>query len=174
MNHVMLDLETLGNDSNSIIVQICACYFDEKTGEIGDTFFRNIDAIDCEKYGLHCTASTVMWWLQQDKLASESLFLIPQPLKESLVLLLDFLKNADNIWQHSSFDCPILTNAIKRVGIENTIFYRAWKDLRSAIYCLNINLAEFCFEGTEHNALDDCKFQIKYLVDGLNKIVKKD
>jgi len=169
MNHVMLDLETFGTDSNAVIVQICACYFDEKTGEIGDTFLRNIDAADCEKYGLTCNASTVYWWLQQNKIVSKGLLINPQPLKESLVLLLEFLDGAAYIWQHSSFDCPILNNAIKKVGINNNIFYRVWKDLRSAEYCLNIDKDKFQFEGLQHNALSDCKFQIKYLVDGLKR-----
>ncbi len=131
-------------------------------------FEVNIDPEDCEKYGLHCTASCVKWWLQQDKEAQRKLFQNEIPLKMALNQLIDFLKDATVIWQHSSFDKPIIDNAIKKVGIINPIHYSVWKDLRSAEYCLNINKNQFSFEGIGHNVIDDCKNQIKRLVYGFN------
>ena len=173
MNHVMLDLETFGNDFNSIIVQIGAWYFNEQ-GKLGKKLCINVDSEDCEKYGLNCTASTVKWWLQQDNETIKKLFENPKPLKDSLIILLDFLKDADYIWQHSSFDAPILNNAIKKVGLVNSIHYRTWKDLRSAEYCLGIDKSKFSFVGKAHYSIDDCLFQIKYLVSGLKRKVKSN
>ncbi len=43
MRNIMIDLETLGNGENGVFPIICAVKFDPVTGEIGDTFFRNID-----------------------------------------------------------------------------------------------------------------------------------
>ena len=43
MKDVMIDFETLGNSNNAVVVQIGACYFDRKTGEIGYKFETNID-----------------------------------------------------------------------------------------------------------------------------------
>ena len=43
MKHIMIDLETMGNKSYSAIVSIGAVKFDIKTGETGETFYRNVN-----------------------------------------------------------------------------------------------------------------------------------
>ena len=37
---LMLDLETLGTFMNAPIITVGACFFDIRTGEIGETFYR--------------------------------------------------------------------------------------------------------------------------------------
>ena len=40
MNHLMIDLETMGNKPNAPIVSIGAVFFEPSTGELGDEFYR--------------------------------------------------------------------------------------------------------------------------------------
>lgn len=47
MNHVMLDIETLGNQSNSVITSLGAVEFNLETGETGREFWQNIDVQSC-------------------------------------------------------------------------------------------------------------------------------
>ncbi|MBK0004878.1 3'-5' exonuclease, partial [Erwinia sp. S38] len=42
MNHLMIDLETMGNKPNAAIVSIGAVFFEPDSGEIGNTFYSNV------------------------------------------------------------------------------------------------------------------------------------
>ncbi|MFM9673750.1 3'-5' exonuclease, partial [Streptomyces galilaeus] len=68
MNHVMLDLETMGQGNNAAIVAIGAVFFEPTTGEIGDTFYRKIDLESAAQYG-EIDPNTVLWWLKQSDAA---------------------------------------------------------------------------------------------------------
>ena len=58
--NVMVDLETLGNGSESVIISIGAVEFDPETGELGREFYKVVDAQSCVDAGLKIDASTVM------------------------------------------------------------------------------------------------------------------
>ena len=72
-NHVMVDIETLGNKSRSVILSISAVKFDIKTGETFEEFHRTIDLKTCLDVGLEINADTFYWWTQQSKEALEKL-----------------------------------------------------------------------------------------------------
>ena len=63
MNNLMLDLETMGNTSDSAIIAIGACYFDPKTGKIEGEFYKEISLESAVKYGGKVDPSTVVWWM---------------------------------------------------------------------------------------------------------------
>lgn len=52
MKHIMLDIETMGNQSYSSILSIGAVKFDLNTGETGDEFYTTIDLKSCLDLGL--------------------------------------------------------------------------------------------------------------------------
>ena len=58
MKDVMIDLETFGNGSDACIIQIGGAYFNRVTGEIGETFKRNVDARTSEREGARLDADT--------------------------------------------------------------------------------------------------------------------
>ena len=66
MRQVTIDLETMGNLSTSAIMAIGAVTFDTGTTETNE-FYVVVDLESCLRRGLIVTASTVYWWLQQDK-----------------------------------------------------------------------------------------------------------
>ena len=52
LGHVMLDLETMGRDSNAVICSIGVVEFDINTGETGREFFAKVDIQSCLDRGL--------------------------------------------------------------------------------------------------------------------------
>ena len=71
--HLMLDIETMGNESFSSIVSIGAVEFDINTGKTGKGFYTNVDLQSCINLGLIINASTVMWWLKQNEQARKDM-----------------------------------------------------------------------------------------------------
>jgi|ERR1019366_1448477 hypothetical protein len=172
MKDVMLDFETFGNGKNAAVCQVGAVFFDRKTGALGKEFFCNIDARSTVKSGGEIDADTVYWWLDQKQEARDALkgqqFDINVVFKD----LNEFLGNADAIWSHATFDFVILQETMKRLGIKPKYSYRSARDLRTLNDLAPKDTDAGPFAGTPHNALDDCRNQIKYCVAALNRISK--
>lgn len=171
MKDVMLDFETFGTGPNKIVCQVGACYFDNVTAEIGAEFKVNIDAASHEKLGGKFNASTIYWWLQQADAARLSL-LNPEPLDIFIAMgqLNNFLAPATRVWSHATFDFVTLTETLNALGITPSVSYRAGMDLRTLIYLAGVKTSKVLREGVHHDALDDCKHQVKYCVASLNTI----
>lgn len=171
MNDVMIDIETLGNGKNACVTQIGACYFDRKTGEIGETFKMNIDARSAVESGAELDADTVYWWLGQSKEAVDSMTAAPlKDIKHVFMMLNNFLISADAIWSHATFDFVILQETYKRLKLKPSFQYRVARDIRTLVDLAGVNTKAFTREGTHHDGLDDCKFQIKYCVEAFKKL----
>lgn len=171
----MLDLETFGNGKNACIVQIGACYFNRYTAEIGETLKLNVCAKSAVISGAEIDADTVYWWMSQDKLAQESVIATPrEPIIPAMTRLNAFLYNADEIWSHATFDFVIIIETFKRLGIKPSFRYQAARDIRTLVDLGNVKTKSLPREGTHHDALDDCKFQVKYCVEAFNNLKQKE
>lgn len=173
MTDVMIDFETFGNGKNACVVQVGAVYFNRRNGQIQDEFKVNIDAQSCIESGGEFDASTVYWWLSQSPEAIKSILAEPRvDIRKAMMDLNLFLTQADNIWSHATFDFVILTETLKRLGIKPNFRYQAARDIRTLtdLAKLSTKDPQFAREGTHHDALDDCKFQVKYCVAAFNKI----
>ncbi|MGI2872273.1 3'-5' exonuclease [Vibrio fluvialis] len=173
--HVMLDLETMGNTSNAAIVSIGAVVFDPATGSLGADFEQVINLNSSAYYG-DLDASTVTWWLTQSEEA-RAIFQRDTPkstLKDALLELNQWLADLGDakeiqVWGNGSgFDNVILTNAYKAVRIKPNFSHWNDRDVRTIVEMgrsiLGINPKETMErEGTHHSALDDAKFQAKYV-----------
>lgn len=168
----MLDFETFGNGKNALVIQIGACFFDRVTGEIGYTFKLNVDAVSAAKSGGEFDASTIYFWLSQSSEAIKSVTDEPRvPIKDAFILLNDFLKQAKAIWSHATFDFVILQETLKRLDIKPSFRYSVARDIRTLQdLSKGVYAKSFKREGTHHDALEDCKFQVKYCVAALNSI----
>lgn len=171
----MLDFETLSTDANATIIQIGACYFNRQTGEIGRTFKVNVDAVSSVDSGTVIDPQTVYWWLSQ---STEAIRSVTEGEKTNIVKafsdLNDFLSNVDEIWSHATFDFVILQNTMKRLKIKSQYHYRAARDIRT-LNSLAVNKKfDGKRDGVHHDALDDCIFQVKYVVEALNSIKVKN
>ena len=73
LTDISIDIETLGTDPNSIILQIGIVGFNPETGEIGTKVNTNIDLERSIKEGFSFSADTFYWWLKQDRRAGATL-----------------------------------------------------------------------------------------------------
>lgn len=179
MNHVMLDLETLGNTSNSAIISVGAVLFDPKSGQLGAEFYQVVDVESAMEYGT-VDGSTLKWWMNQSDSARE---IFNDSTASGLAMVLyEFsnwlLTNCDNIdhntakvnvWGNgATFDNVILSNAYENTAQPKPWQYWGDKDVRTLVglgrtLCNFDPKRDMPFMGTEHNALDDAKHQARYI-----------
>ena len=170
MQHITFDLETLGNNYNAPIIQIGAVKF-EQDGSITDTFKHNIRWESLERYDFDIDYSTVRWWLSQSREAQNSV--IDQRSVDLITALTDFTKwigkpEEYEYWTHATFDPIVLGNAYRKTGVKYPIPFRQQRDIRTLTFL--VGKLEVEKEGIAHTALDDAKFQAKYISAMLNKI----
>jgi hypothetical protein len=165
-DRVMVDIETLGLDPGAAILSIGAVRFD--TDGLGATFERNIDLESCQEAGLTIDASTLEWWLQQDADAQHVLT-GGESLADALEAFAEFYAFADEIWANSpAFDCEHLAAAYDAVDKTVPWEYYEQRDVRTIT---NLPVApDIEQEGTEHDALDDAKYQATVVAETLAAI----
>lgn len=180
MNHVMLDIETLGNKTNSVILSIGACYFNPETSEIGDTFHQHINAEDCVESGLDMNASTVLWWMGQSKDAQSKITEGQEnaiPLFDVLSDLSEFIDGDAQVWGNgATFDNAIVNNAYEKKGLTKP--WKFWND-RDVRTIVELGQAvgfdpkrDMPFDGVKHDALSDAIHQAKYVSAIWQKLTK--
>lgn len=162
--HLMLDIETMGNESYSSIISIGALEFDIETGKTGREFYVNVDLQSCMDLGLIVNASTIMWWLGQNEQARKDLTTREAlPIKEALIKFSEFCPQDIQIWGNSArFDCGILQNAYNKALIP--IPWKFWNErcLRTLVSFNPKIKANYPPATTAHNALSDCYYQVGY------------
>ena len=164
---IMIDIETMGTRSTSMIVQIGACYFNRVTGDIGEKFKVNIYH-DNDNFTVDY--STIKWWLERNEEARASILGDEISIQDAIIKLTEFLSKATYVWSHATFDIPILLNAFDKVGEKFPIHYTKMRDIRTLIDIKNDNKKSILNRGgTHHDALDDCIYQVAYCVEALNK-----
>lgn len=174
MKHIMIDLETMDYRPTAAIVSIGAVQFDIQTGEIGKKFYTNVDLQSCINAGLTLCASTIMWWMSQDKEAQKSLSDAPVSLSVALHSLEDWFTGLDycEVWANSpSFDLNILNNAFSKFAMPLPWRYYNERDCRTLV-SFNPGIKKSIVNDLAHDALSDCLYQIKYCVAIWNSIIK--
>lgn len=162
--HLMLDIETMGNESYSAITAVAAVEFNIETGELGESFHEKIDLKSSVDIGLNINPSTVLWWLKQDKPSQNYITEeVGEPIDKVLSRFKDFCNKDYQIWGNSArFDCGILQNAYNKLNIPIPWDFRKERCLRTLVSFKPEIKNECTFKGIRHNPLDDCKFQINY------------
>jgi DNA polymerase III epsilon subunit-like protein len=166
--NIMIDLETMGNRSNSVIVSIAAVPFNLETGEISNNhFYERVDFQSCLDIGLKVQASTILWWMQQNEEARKEICKPAQQIFKVLHKLESFFNEQiidAQVWGNGArFDLGLLQDAYHACGYDKLPWkFRNERDVRTLL-----SLAPHIKEqtpnfGTAHNAVDDCIFQINY------------
>ncbi len=166
---LMIDIETAGNTSRASMLQLAGVYFDRMTGELGDEFCMNVDEQSCVDLGFHSDKSTREWWATQDQDILKAITENAHPVINVIQEFNDFLKRGTPVWSHATFDFVIVNNYFNSIDISGMPF-RSARDIRTLVDLSGIDLSAYDWSGKTHNALDDCKFQIKYCVDALNAL----
>lgn len=178
----MIDLETWGQSSGSVIVQLSAAAFDIETGQYGTTFNMFIDPNSSVHHGLKIEPSTIIWWLNQSEAARNNLV---KSLNTSIgtntlpTVLADFSRwfkehcDKDTIvWGRGPrFDFGLLTDAYNAIGLpipwnfRNEMCVRTMEWLRPLIKASvpKVDTGHGSEGGGLHNGLLDAIYQLKYV-----------
>lgn len=166
MPNVMLDIETLGNGSNAVILSIGAVAFDE-TGVKENSFYRVVDAKTCTDVGMVMDVSTVMWWMKQSDAARKAFEHEPSPLRAVLGVFSVWMNDLGTdvcVWGNgATFDNVILSNAYKACDMNRPWSYRndrCYRTLKAMYPWIKAQQTT----GVAHNALDDARYQALHAV----------
>lgn len=159
MNHLMIDLETMGSKPTAPIVAIGAVFFDPQSGELG--------AIP--------DGDTILWWLKQSSearaaICTDNTLTISAALSELSTFI---SRNSENprylkVWGNgATFDNVIIRASYERAG--KVCPWPFWNDSdvrtivllgRQLDFDPKVNMP---FDGIAHNALADARHQAKYV-----------
>jgi len=170
---VMVDIETLGTDPGAAILSVGAVTFGRDG--VGETFAASVDLESCQAYGLDIDAATLSWWLRRDADQREVLH-GGDDLDDVLAAFVRWYRarNADQLWANSPiFDVAILDHACARVDVTPPWSYWELRDYRTLS---NIGLAADLDRegGTEHDALDDARYQARVAAATLDRLARVD
>lgn len=158
--HVMLDLETIGNDYDGIFTTIGAVQFDPVQGMIGRTFYMNVNWESAVAAGRTITPGTIKWWMQQEPAALAEIIKDGEPLEHVLRCFAEWFPADGIVWgKGPNFDVGKLEHAFGYYSIpwkfRNIRCVRTILDEDLLGYMADIPLRDFERTGTYHNALDD-------------------
>lgn len=175
MNHLMIDLETMGNKPKAPIVSIGAVLFDPQSGALGEEFYAAVQLESAMAQGAVPDGDTIIWWLKQSPEARAAICADDaMPIAAALSELSHFInRHADNpkylkVWGNgANFDNVIIRGAFERAG--HICPWQFWNDhdVRT-IVTLGRAIGfdpkrDMPFDGEVHNALADTRHQAKYV-----------
>ncbi|HFU9098312.1 TPA: 3'-5' exoribonuclease, partial [Escherichia coli] len=169
-NHLSVDLETMGKNPDAPIISIGAIFFDPQTGDMGPEFSKTIDL---DTAGGVIDRDVIKWWLKQSREAQSAILTDEIPLDDALLQLREFIdENSDEffvqVWGNgANFDNTILRRSYERQEIPCPWRYHNDRDVRTIVElgkAIDFDArTAIPFEGERHNALDDARYQAKYV-----------
>ncbi|MEL8284333.1 3'-5' exoribonuclease, partial [Escherichia coli] len=169
-HHMMIDLETMGKNPDAPLISIGAIFFDPQTGDMGPEFSKTIDM---DTAGGVIDRGTIKWWLKQSREAQSAIMTDEIPLDDALLQLREFIDENSGeffvqVWGNgANFDNTILRRSYERQGIPCPWRYYNDRDVRTIVElgkAIDFDArTAIPFEGERHNALDDARYQAKYV-----------
>ncbi|RKR64996.1 exodeoxyribonuclease VIII [Yokenella regensburgei] len=174
--HLMVDVESLGNNPDAPIVSIGAVFFNPSVGAYGPEFYKVISLESAMASGGITDASTIIWWLKQSSEARSAIVVDDAiPLDDALLQLNDFISEnttsgdlSVQVWGNgATFDNVLMRRSYKRSGITCPWKIVNDRDVRTIVELGNAVGIDprysIPFEGDMHNALADARHQAKYV-----------
>ncbi|ELY9012349.1 3'-5' exoribonuclease, partial [Escherichia coli] len=169
-HHLMIDLETMGKNPDAPIISIDAIFFDPQTGDMGPEFSKTIDL---ETAGGVIDRDVIKRWLKQSREAQSAIMTDEIPLDDALLQLREFIDENSGeffvqVWGNgANFENTILRRSYERQGIPCPWRYYNDRDVRTIVElgkAIDFDARTATpFEGERHNALDDARYQAKYV-----------
>ncbi|EGI4370565.1 exonuclease, partial [Escherichia coli] len=179
--HLMIDLETMGTNTNAPIVVIGAVFFDPQTGEIGPVFYIVVSLTDAMNTGAVPDGGTIEWWLKQSSEARAAILTDQVKLRDALSRFREFINEYSDekfvqVWGNgATFDNAILRTSYERLDIPCPWRYHNDRDVRTIVELgktIDFDARTVIpFEGVRHNALDDARHQAKYVTATIQKMI---
>jgi hypothetical protein len=190
----VFDVETLGKESNSVILSMAAIYFnpDEQPGHqklFDEAFFVKFDVADqMKRLGRKVGKSTMQWWAKQCENVRIKSFK-PNPaidvkFEDGYEAMRQWAKSKDDtkcyVWARGNLDQLVLDSFEEQLSIEPIWDYSRWRDVRTAVdFLYNVNTGYVKAEVppwietfdkdlhiTKHNPIDDCVLDAMMLMYG--------
>ena len=171
--NLMLDLETASTRPDAAILSIAIVPFNLDANEYApevDKYYEVVNLNSCFIEGDHVDRDTQEWWMRQDS-KSKLEVLSRQGVNIRMVInnayiYLSYLAEQYElvVWsQGIDFDFPILEHAIKKYVEPKEMPYKYWnkRDVRTVLKWSGVDYRNIERIGTAHNALSDCRTQIK-------------
>lgn len=175
MQHLMIDLETMGANPNAPIVAIGAVLFNPSTGELGQQFYTAVQISSELKSGAQPDGETIAWWLKQSSEARAAITSDEaKPIHEALDALTRFVaRHCEQpkylmVWGNgAAFDNVILRQAYERCDRAPCWNWFNDLDVRTVV-SLGRHVGfdpkrDMPFDGERHNAIADALHQARYV-----------
>ena len=176
--HIMLDLETMGTKPGSVIRSIGAVGFElgapsQPAGAYLE-YYANITRESCIDAGLTEDSATVEWWSRQSAEAKDIFADNPVSLPEALSVFYSWFKavGGKQVWsQGAAFDVVLAEFAFKAASMP-PVPWKFWDvhDTRTVYEIAGFDHHAAVRGGIAHYALDDCKHQIKCVLESLRML----
>jgi hypothetical protein len=175
MNHVMLDLETLGTTADAVVLSIGAVRFDPSSDRLGDRpedkFYGSVSIDSQLQLGRRIQEDTLLWWIQQSPEARQVFFEPKKTLEAVLLDLADWISVIPEanleVWaKPAKFDIAILEHAYQQHDID--VPWPHWAS--NCLTSFKKRMCEICVDVPKqpapeiaHNALHDAIAQARYV-----------
>ena len=174
---IMIDLETFGTSSDAVIFQIGAVpfYMDELLKPREPEFNKYVDVDSCLRHGLKVSADAIHFWLRQNDYARRAVnegSLRAMDLPSALMALSTFFNwtKVEGVWaKPTKFDMTILENAYEKCDLEIPWSRGKIYDV-GTVFKLSGGRPQVQQLGVEHDAVDDCRQQIKELRVAMSRL----
>jgi len=185
----MFDVETLGVESNSVILSLACIHFrsDEKPTfrELVDSaYFVKFNVRDqVENYGRKIDKGTLEWWEKQCEIVRKKSFLPSkddQNLRTGVESFHSWIQSKNDnkswVWARGSLDDTLLHSIERQLKVETLLPYHRWRDVRTAVdllydstngYCAVYHV-DFLYERDiiKHDPVIDCALDVMMLLYG--------
>lgn len=161
--HCMIDLETLGVNSQSPITQVGIAIFDKEKIIESKNFAISFEHAFNDGVP---DGSTVKWWLKQDITAKQKALegsILPKDAANNVSALLQ-VHGCDFYWAHATFDFPIIASWFNRLQVKNPIDFRKCRDMRTIEHFFGNEVEWHQRSGTHHSAVDDAIWQAEMVI----------
>lgn len=181
MNHAMIDLETLGTRTGSIILSIGAVVFDPMAGKVHTKkphagYFQNVSINDSLASNYTLDKDTLLFWMDQSEEAKANVF--KKPCSELEYIMASFeawLKagKIERLWGHpSAFDLSML--AVMWDKDKRKVPWKVQHTRCSCTLLQTLGLKVELSEGhVEHHALHDAIDQAKAVCKAFDLLKQK-
>jgi len=188
LDHVSLDIETLGRSADCYILSVGAVKFSPETGEMNDeAFYAQISLESNAAWGRKIDADTLRWWMGQSQEARMKLFredpqhkpevvggTLEQALNDMIAWMNDLKHpNKYKVWGNGAdFDQPFMQHAFIAAGTQAPWMFwdnRCLRTLKNLPFARDVKVERV---GVHHNALDDAIHQAKVVSAIWQKMLK--
>ena len=169
MKDLMIDLETLGTNTNTVVLSIGACFFDVDRHLIGPKFYTTLSIQDQLAKKREINSNTLKWWMKQSAGARNVFNEQETDTTIALCSFIEFIEQnaSTNLspWGNGSvFDISILESLLNDYGLPVPWKFTNVMDLRTFRRFVAGN-QKIGSGNVAHNALDDSIAQASFVIE---------